>query len=128
MFDPREGGRITDLERFTEGDCNVLATAISKRTGWPVCSFMGKSWDGSEDMIPDLHAFVIRPDGKVLDVQGVCTLSQFRARWSQRAPIKVWPSPLAFRKAWGESPFFGHYSYERARKVADQLVDLYGSC
>jgi hypothetical protein len=84
-----------DRERFTCGDCHVLAMAIHKKTGWPTYCFLGK-WS----MIPDVHAFVITPDGEALDNYG---------NELSRAV-----------------PRFGRESYRVAREAADRLLEEVG--
>lgn len=101
-----------DRVRFTEGDCHFLARAIHLRTGWPIHCF-------TEYDEPDLHAFVVMPDGRALDVQGVCAISTMRERWkARRHQAFTWPE---IRACW-PAPEFGHSTYRRARVVAERLL------
>jgi hypothetical protein len=104
-----------DIERFTEGDCHIMAWAIHKETGWPIYTF----WDGDEHW---MHAFVKMPNGKIIDVEGVTTLRTFKKKWSKYGndPIKriEWKD---LRESWG-GPSYGNYSYSRAKKIARYLL------
>lgn len=102
-----------DIERFTAGDCHYLARAIHKLTGWPMAAFSATYGE------PDLHAFVSLPDGRVLDVQGACSLHDMRKRWSTtRAKTQTF--------SWDELKVFGPPEYgasvARARIVARRLL------
>lgn len=107
-------GPITDHERFTEGDCHILARAIHVRTGWPIHAFV------DEAGYPDWHAFVVMPDGRALDVQGACDMEEFCERWGQpdHAPF----SWARLRRDF-DGPQFGQYSYRRAGVIAERLLD-----
>ncbi len=74
-------------ERFTEGDCHILALAIHKATGWGFATFAYTCAGGE---FPDLHAFVVMPDGRCLDIDGVCTQSELLVRWECSGHIHVW--------------------------------------
>ena len=100
-----------DVSRFTKGDCHFLARAIHRRTGWPMAAF---DLNG-----PDIHAFVVMPDGRLLDVYGPQTQMQARKRWNVSHPIK--------RFSWKElsefgEPMFGANSVRRARDLSRLLV------
>lgn len=101
-----------DIERFTEGDCHYLARALHRRTGWSMAAFSC----GGE---PDLHAFVLTPDGRVLDVQGACTKHVMRTRWGGKG-IRAyeWRALSAFGP-----PDYGEASVARARVVARNLLE-----
>lgn len=105
-----------DIERFTCGDCHFLARAIQKRTGWPIHAFVYP--DHSDE--PYLHAFVVMRDGRVLDVQGACTIDELRVRWKCQWPHRefTWRTVRGY---FGE-PEYGHGSYTRARVVAERLL------
>lgn len=118
--------RNPDVDRFTRGDCHVLARYLARRLGLPVSSFNG-----------DMHVFVRLPNGLILDVEGLWTERAFRKHWStghRYPPITVQsPSECAqhwrgmwSRRASAPCTAFGSYSYERARIVGDQLLEHYG--
>lgn len=103
-----------DVQRFTEGDCHVLARALHLRTGWPIMAFVDK-----HDDQPDLHAFVLMPDGRALDVQGAVSMQAFKRRWKRSEVAEFnWKT---LRSAFA-SPAFGRYSYQRAGVVAERLL------
>lgn len=110
--------RITtrDVERFTEGDCHVLARALHVATGWPI-----QALDVDGRGCPDMHAFVLRPDGQALDVQGVHPLEDLVTAWHARATVPTTWKRL--REEWGTS-VFGDYSFTRARAIAPLLTAL----
>lgn len=114
----REPSLIT---RFTEGDCHILAKHLSEQSGWPMCAF------GIPGRIKlDRHAFVRRPDGKILDVQGLCTEQAFRKRWG--CPRDHWTINEA---TWSEFHGWNHEgwfdgSHERAEELAKELLANYG--
>ena len=71
-------------ERFTLGDCDILANAISERTGWPVIYFEG--YRGG-------HAVVQLPDGRYLDVGGIQTRAELDEVWDfpdETEPWELW--------------------------------------
>jgi len=104
----------TDVARFTEGDCHYLARAIHERTGWPMMTF-------SDRFGPCLHAFVLMPDLRALDVEGPCNIRTFKRRWKSTKIAEInWPK---LRSAFGP-PEFGRYTYARAGIIADRLLDL----
>lgn len=67
--------------RFTKGDCDILAMTISERTGWPVLYFEG--YHGG-------HAVVQLPDGRYLDVFGTMTRRELDRIWDFPAPAAPW--------------------------------------
>lgn len=115
---------VPDRVRFTEGDCHFLAREINRRTGWPMFTFVSEYG-------PDLHAFVMRPDGKVLDVEGLQDCKQFRAKWDDKNLYEIGPQTWKSLKAAGWSPMrkpeYGKATYKAAKRVAANLLDLYGS-
>lgn len=107
--------RITslDVERFTCGDCHLLARAIHELTGWPICAF--DAFDG-----PDIHAFVRTPSGKYLDIEGVHAPHTFKRNWHERRVRRI--SWAALAADWGDAPRYGRYSVVRARRLAPLLA------
>jgi hypothetical protein len=107
-----------DIERFTRGDCLYLARALQQRTGWPIHSF---EFAGS----PCLHAFVLMPDGRGLDVNGARGVTELSLEWAGDWEGQTQPTrEFAFadvRDNWGP-PKFGAATYSRAQRVADALL------
>jgi hypothetical protein len=101
-----------DIEVYTEGDCFVLAQAVHEITGWPMCAF-------SYDNTPDLHAFVMTPDGKYLDIEGKHTPKQLRKKWQCGLDINEYT--VDEFKLWGEPNY--DIGGERARELAQHLIE-----
>lgn len=110
---------VDDVERFTDGDCHILARAIHRHTGWTFCTFTTYADN------PDAHAFVQRPDGLYVDVQGVADEATLLARWKHTA-IRRWDDFDAFAADWpwwaGNGCAFGLYSYLRADQLARKIA------
>lgn len=122
---------LDDIRLFTEGYCHLLALAIHRKTGWTVCAFL----DPCYDYEADLHAFVLLPDGRYLDVRGPEAGDLLWERWCARNGtydfLEIGPVEdhgEFNRNSWGE------FSYsdldemavrERAEEVADLLVQEY---
>lgn len=110
--------KVSDLVRFTEGDCHILARAIHQRTGWTFCTF---DYKGS----PDAHAFVQRPDGRYVDVQGVTDDVTMKKRW-RATRIIAWTDFAAFAVEYpwwgGNYCTFGLYSFLRADQLARKIA------
>ena len=100
-----------DIVTFTEGDCNVLAEVIHNKTGWSFAAFHQDGW-------LDLHAFVITPSGKYLDVEGVHSYDDFVESWKCTTIIATTPEKLY--KEWGPNLF--SHSRTRAEKIAPILI------
>jgi hypothetical protein len=111
------------LERFTEGDCHILAVRIHRLTGWPLATF-------ADDGFPHTHCFVQCPDGEYLDVEGKRPEAAFRDAWklylNPGDTIKLWTIPELRASKWATEPVFGSYSYAAARRVAGKLLDSIG--
>lgn len=120
--------RITklDIERFTCGDCGILARAISRITGWDIHSFIAKDhgwYTASGD--PMGHAFVIMPDGRVLDIEGAHEKHAFAHKWGYR-PELIGPTTWKdICRAWQNYPIYGQHSIARARQLAPFLLKEY---
>lgn len=58
---------------FNAGQCLALAIALSERTGWPLYLRVGHGIIGRRRKACDyaIHAMVRKPDGKLLDVDGI---------------------------------------------------------
>ncbi len=110
-----------DRERFTCGDCHILAKAIEDRTGWPLHAMQEKA----EGNLPTLHAFVIMPDGRALDVDGPSEVTDFLDRWRRQASSIL----TGYRQVtieeieedWGTTEVFAG-SRKRAAVVAERLL------
>lgn len=104
--------RITpkDLERFTEGDCDILAHELHKLTGWPLYTL-------HEGMrTPCLHAFVLAPGKIAVDIKGARPISHL---------VREWGAVGYLRGIWELEPgevYRG--SRRRARKVAPHLAAM----
>lgn len=114
---------VPDVERFTEGDCWLLAKRLHRITGWPLCSF--KFWDvEAERTVPGDHGFVMVPDGRVLDIEGCVSKRKFAKKWGFK-PKDIQEFDAKDMTGWEYTPAFGRYSYERARVVSERLLDKY---
>ena len=106
-----------DLERFTCGDCHILARAISRVTGWPIHALTSRYGDGE----PTLHAFVLAPGAVALDIEGarpVDKLIEKWAKWEVAGHVKT--SWREIGREWGRNY---DNSSDRAAKIAPRLVE-----
>lgn len=116
---------ITDRDRaiFTEGDCHLLAIELHKRGVGKLHSFACP-----DEGDTDLHAFVILPDGRILDVEGIYEGDEPYGRyWGRKCycidrPQIIEAAPEDFDR-WGYEPVFAETA-ERLPLVADMLTDL----
>ena len=78
---PSEAITEQDVERYTQGACDALAFTVSQRTGWPVvlCG------DGPGGVMGWVHAAVRRPDGRILDVEGLWDEMGWVMHWGEQA-------------------------------------------
>ena len=113
--------RITerDIQRFTCGDCHFLAKRLHRVAGLPMHAF--KMPDEEK---PTRHAFV-KFNTLALDVNGLHDMDFFIEEWGAEdisEPLSVdW-----FAKNWRRpNPAWGHYTYQRAREIADYLIEEY---
>jgi hypothetical protein len=115
---------ISDADRamFTAGQCHILAYAIQARTGWPI--WCGTFMDGK----PDLHAFVVMPNGKALDVRGMWPSAQkCIAEYSCFAGCRhFWWYELQ-ACGWVDTEPRDPAVVSRAKRVAHQLLSMVGS-
>lgn len=105
---------ISHLVRFTDGDCWVLAHAINRLTGFPVCTFcddLGRA---------DYHVFVQLPDGRYLDIQGISTHEELIRRWGEGA-ILVWEEGELARLCpeWSSN---GEPAWPASPKIAERVA------
>lgn len=115
MFKPT----ALDIDRFTYGDCHVLAQAFHRLTGWKLAAFECGGY-------PDTHAFVIDPQGRCWDVHGPSTQSDLLAKWKKHGVEGIIDDvqPSEF-KLWGIE--YGVGSYSRAGIVARRLLDAHNN-
>lgn len=105
---------MSDDERFTEGDCHLLAGEIHRLTGWPVCALHAGR------RIADTHAFVLAPGRRAIDVRGVRDVRTLIREWRGEGAVGYVRAPEIVVE-WGQS-FTG--SKRRARVLAKKLVAL----
>lgn len=69
-------GQIGENEKkaFTCGQCHALALAIVEATGWPFVAVNYAKWGAA-------HCGVRLPDGRILDVEGPHTESDWLKSW-----------------------------------------------
>lgn len=110
-----------DITRFTEGDCHILAKRLHRHHG---LSLHALEWDGQLD----IHVFNLY-NGKPLDVEGLHDEEDFCESWKIGITIPNISHPLTpaeVNMQWDNmKPAGGHYSYRRARVVADMLYEKY---
>ena len=113
--------RDADVDRFTTGDCHIFARAVHALTGWPIATF-----DDEYDATGTIHAFNLTPDGRCLDIEGIFEPEAFIKKWkcwgASSYSIQHWPTMY---KSW-QGPQYGHYSYQRARVLAQRLLRHHG--
>lgn len=113
--------RWNDISRFTEGDCHILAKRLHRVGGLPLHAL-----DFSGQL--DIHVFNLY-NGRPLDVEGLHDPDKFVASWAIGKTIPKISRPLTvveINSAWENmKPAHGHYSYTRARQVAEFLLDEY---
>jgi hypothetical protein len=109
---------VRDRERFTCGDCHILARALHLRTGWPIGVTMVDNVGSSG------HAFVVRPDGLALDYDGLSDPDDLVDSYAADDWTTMdWPTLLS---EWGGA-IYGSYSYRRAQVVATELLARHGA-
>lgn len=118
--------RRQDVQRFTEGDCMILARRL-----WKLLPDWRPHGFDFGDGRPDCHVFLVSPDGKrALDVEGLHDVQTFCAIWARECSepdgLEVVVMSKAQLREWCELCAFGRYSVERARVIADRLVQHFG--
>jgi hypothetical protein len=113
--------RWNDISRFTEGDCHILAKRLHRHYGLTLHAF-----DFSGQL--DLHVFNLWK-GQPLDVEGLHDKEEFIRSWKigkTMPKISLPLTPAEINMQWDDmTPAYGHYSYRRARAVADMLYEEY---
>lgn len=107
-----------DAARFTQGDCHILARALHIRTGWPIGVTVERDgkWHG--------HAFIVCPDGRALDVNGLSDPDHLTDEYDGYRWVETdWAT---LRSVWGGADW-GRHSYRRAVIVAERLLMRYTS-
>jgi hypothetical protein len=95
------------IEVFTNGSCGTLARALYRIAGLPVVLTNG-------------HAAVIAPNGKILDIQGVHTVSNFENEWGNITDIIMHPQlEKVMRHDWGSD------DWKSAIPIAIKLIKNY---
>ena len=117
-WEPREA----DVERFTTGDCHIFAHELHKATGWPMECFVDLG-EPEPDYQASIHAFCRRPDGKLVDIEGVHEHTTFIEKWDtwgashEAGTMEVqWP-------IWDGYMTYGDYSRRRARVLIPRLLE-----
>lgn len=121
------------IERFTEGDCHILARALYKLTKWPLCSFVHEGENPHGDACEplylkygysmDTHVFNFNPDRRTfIDIEGESSKRSMAKRYGLSARnIKIGIPWYYVAQDWGK-PGFGTYSYKLARREAARLA------
>lgn len=92
--------------RYTAGDCGVLAHHLAEQNGWGVAfvgSYEEEEYDdhtfyGTEQLV---HAYAVRPDGKLVDVTGVHepeAAERLAAQWG--TGLHTYPDAASADKVW----------------------------
>lgn len=79
------------VDRYTLGDCYLLAHAVAEKKGWGVV-VVGSYDDSDPDFVmveEIIHAYARRPDGRLVDVRGV---HEFEA--AEELAYGAWGAPL----------------------------------
>lgn len=108
--------RPADVSRFTEGDCHIFARHMATVTGYPLAVFL------DECEFPDLHAFVVTPDGPI-DILGLHAWDDFFVLWrSRRWRTITWAE---LERDWGGWTI-SRWSVERARQLVPVVLKSAG--
>jgi len=111
-------------DRYTNGDCWVLALALSERLGWDIAV-----------VDHECHAFVVSADGtEALDIYGFQPTRQLLKRWNAKAYRRL-ESALTARRLfhgdpelhWGIWGGSTRVQWKLADRVANLLLQLDGS-
>lgn len=78
-----------------------------------------------ETLLPTDHGFVISPEEKVLDIEGYRSKRAFCRAWGWKVSEITEFTRAQMCGHWFCENVFGDYSYQRARVVAEQLLDKY---
>lgn len=112
---------LSERDRFTTGDCHILALRLHRLTGWSLAFF------SNQKGTPVTHAFVVCPDGDCLDIDGKRPWEAFRAAWKKYLDpddhFVTMTVAEARASSWPMSPVYGYYSYVAARKAAGRLLE-----
>lgn len=99
------------VRAFTQGQCHAFAYALHQDTGWDIVAMyeVGDGYGDAATPISDdheapsnvlygdvSHFACRRPDGLLVDIEGVHTVAEFYASWASQAP---YPHP-----EWGVMP------------------------
>lgn len=103
------------IERFTEGDCWILATWLSHYTGLPVVEVWDSDWEGP------FH-WLVKPGPRTyLDVRGVQTIGDMHRHWGHFRCLTL---PAAQTASWIDArpPETYEGSWRIGRRVARDLI------
>jgi len=91
--------------KYTAGDCHVMALALNQEFGYHIHALWDPETDSSEaHCLPGdpgalMHWFVVTPDGKAMDFNGITTVDGLKEDWgfqphervvTQHDPREVW--------------------------------------
>ncbi|MFE6967200.1 hypothetical protein ACFVAJ_19055 [Agromyces sp. NPDC057679] len=115
-----------EAETFTEGDCDVLATELAARTGWPVVLVA----DGPAGPVGWVHAGVQAPDGRIVDVEGWHHQDAWVDRWTMelqlRSKKRSAVAEIVPAEQWHDGNWKGAqaiaYVHDEARRIAEILT------
>jgi hypothetical protein len=100
------------VERFTEGDCALLAVAV--------CDLL----PGSKIALDadEYHAFVRLPDGRYLDIEGARSHREIAAQWGGGRRARLVGRDWLERHGWEPDKEIFRGSKAMVRRVARRLI------
>lgn len=69
------------IDVFTQGYCGLLGIALAERSGWELVALGWEPDDLDEPDFPWFHVMCRRPQGDLVDIEGVRTVGQVREEW-----------------------------------------------
>lgn len=81
---PEHGITEFVISEFTAGACHHLALALHRITGWPIMAELPPEEPDALDAA--IHYWVVTPDGKAVDIQGVHATDWASTPYSLTAP------------------------------------------
>lgn len=116
---------VSDVQRFTEGDCWILAVEIHRLTGWQMQAF---HW-GLKEALPDWHVWVQTPQGFCLDIEGLHTKEELMKKHGLKNIIDCTLKDFSctFKDFYGDDAdnwpvVYGMESFQRARELVALLL------
>jgi|SRR5688572_6446885 len=120
------------VERYTCGDCYILAPELSKLTGWKVAILHNSknSYLKNPNAWYSCHVFCISPCGQwALDINGLTPLKEMKSEWIDKCGAKtlyvcedlddyqgvldVWPKASSYDK---------RLARQTARRICDKIL------